>query len=222
LQKTSVDNYIYTEHLVLKIKDLYNIKQNYDWHFEELIRIYMPLINSSCRKVYSKLKAKATFNEIKSKIVEIFFESILRYEPSYRYGEQKPDKIENKNFTYVYFSNYLKRKLPWDLLRIYQPTRLEYDDLSGPINIELSSPMQANIKDTSIDHPVTENFIHLCQQMQKHLSDDLMADIMMLTFGYGYKNNELAYFFDISQLKAHQAIASIKTFWKINRDLMDD
>lgn len=213
---------MYIEYLVVKIKELYSKKENYEWYFDQLIEMYNPLIVASTKKVYNKFKLRVSFLEIKVKILEIFFESVLRYEPKFHDNDK-----EVKNFTYVYFCNYLKRKLPWDLMRLYKPTKIEHDDLQiDPRHVELNltkdnSDIQKHLE-YSEKQPISDNFIQLCRLAQRQLNNDLLSDIMILHFGYGYKVKEIAAFFSISSTKVHNSLSSLKKFWKQNSELIND
>lgn len=223
MKKTPVNNYQYLEFLVRKIKVLHKEKVNFDWYFDQLIALYNPLIQSSARKIYKKFKSRVSFLEVRDKIVVLFFDSILRYEPNFS------DKTKDtNNFTYVYFSNYLKRKLPWDLMRLYQPTKIEHDDLSvDPRHVELdhskaNPELQKKFVYTNTNlRPISENFIYLCKHANKELYSDFLADVMILHFGYGYKNNEIASFFETTPLKIHNALGELKKYWKANQELIN-
>lgn len=223
INKTSVSNYDYIEYLVTKIKLLHASKSNYDWYFEELIRLYYPLIQSTSQKVYQKLKNVLTFGELKSRIINLFFIGIIRYDPKYNNDENK----DSKDFTYVYFSSYLKKFLPWEVMRISRPSKIEEDDLSiDPRHIELNlnKPTKEISKrlvyDSASEHPISDNFISLCRMTQKETSNDLLSDTMILHYGYDFKNREIAEMLGISQAKVGFLMLELKNFWSQNKELL--
>ena len=220
--KTAVTKYQYIEYLVCTIKFLHKEGKNFDWYFDELTLLYRPLIQVVTKRVYLKLRPRVNFSEIKIKVVEIFFDSILRYEPTFNDGTEH---CQNGNkFSYVYFSNYLKRKLPWDVMRLYKPTKIDYDDLSiNSKNVELnltnlSKEVQAKLEANNHTKPISDNFINLCKVTKKELKNDLLSDIMILHYGYDYKNNEIAKFFNITPLKVSNSLTEIKKFWEQNKE----
>ena len=221
--KKPVSNYDYIEYLVTKIKLLHATRKNYDWYFDELIRLYYPLIQSTSQKVYQKLKNKLTFTELKNRVINLFFIGIIRYDAGYN----NVDHVENKEFTYVYFSSYLKKFLPWEVMRLSRPSKIEEDDLSvDPRHIELNlnkpnKEISKNlVYNSASEHPISENFISLCRMTQKELANDLMSDVMILHFGYDFKNREIAEMLGVSQAKIGTIMLELKNFWAQNKDLL--
>lgn len=218
--KTPVSKYFYIEMLVKKIKHNYDNKLQYDWFFDELIKLYGPLINSASKKLYKKFKTKIKFNDVRSKVTALFFEAIRRYNPQYKEG------ADVDKFKYVYFSSYLNKFLPWEIMRISKPVKIDYDDLViDTRNVEFESSLKNSEvvkKLVSKDDftPISENFISLCRFAQKELRNDLMADIMMLHYGYDYKNLEIAKILVVSEAKVASSISHLKKFWQSHKDLL--
>ncbi len=218
--KTPISKYQYLEILVIKIKECHKGKENFEHYFEELVFLFTPLINSSTRKIYNKFKSYVSFHEIRAKILSILFETIIRYEPNYK------DKDKSTvDFTYVYFNSYLKSKLKWDLLRLYQPTRAAYDDMCvDPRNIELNNTCVRDEAQEKLQYvstcPVSENFIFLCQKVAKDIGNDFVADVMLLHYGYGYKNTQIAKLYEVSSVKVSQALDELRRYWTDNKELL--
>lgn len=222
MPKKLITNYKYLQFLVDKIKLLNKENKDYDWYFEELITIYSPLIQSMTRKAFNKFKSDVSFNEVKSRVIELFFDTILKYEAKYK----NTDKVSTDNFDYVYFSNYLKRKLPWDLMRLYKPSKPDYDDFAAdPRHVTLDYHKYPEIEHSSYytsvgDKPISDNFISLCRMVKKELKNELLGEIMLLKFGYDFKNDEIALFLGITPLKVSATLNELKKYWAVNKEYL--
>lgn len=219
MDKIAVSNYQYLELLVRKIKSLHYENKDYNWYFDELLLLYNPLVQSSTRRVYNKFKSNVNFIDIKLKVIEILFDTILRYEPTFT--DNGKHCKDGDNFKFVYFSNYLKRKLNWDLMRLYKPTRIDYDDLCyNPKFVEFTSCHNTTLVCDNEAPMISENFIFLCKKAQKDLQNDVLSDTMMLQYGYGYKPSEIAEFFGTTSLKIHAYLAELKKYWLHNKEAL--
>lgn len=221
VKKTPINKYDYIELLVIKIKTLYDAGQEYDMYFEELLALFFPLITNISRKLYNKCKGEISSQEIKSRVIGLIFLAIIRYNPKYKMGENK------KKFTYVYFSSYLKKFIPWEVMRILKPPRIDYDDLHpDPRNVELNlnHPVKEVSKrliyNSSTEHPISENFISLCKLARKDLKSDILGDIMILVYGYGFKNREVSEMLNINEHRIGALLSELKKFWKANAELL--
>jgi hypothetical protein len=202
----------------MKIKECHKNGEPFEDYFDELVLLFTPLINASTKRVHNKFKSYVSFHEIRSKIISILFQSIIKYDPNFK------GKDENtKDFTYVYFSSFLKGKLRWDLVRLYKPSRAAYDDLCvDPRNIELNNTSVKDEAQQKLQYvnscPVSDNFIYLCQKVAKAVSNDFVADVMLLHYGYGYKNNEIAKLYEVSSVKVSQALDELRRYWTDNKE----
>ncbi len=222
MDRTSLTRFQYIQYLVYKIKDLHKLNKNYDFYFNELIKMYSPLINMVSKNVQKKYQINITFTEIKTKVIELVFLALIRFD--IEYNDRKEDV---KGFDTVYFSKYLKNTLPWEVLRIIRPNKVEYDEYAtDPKFKEFDvNKLPKKIKEKLIhnevaNHPISDNFINLCRLMKNELKSDLLGDIMMLNFGYAYKNHEISKILGISQARVGVCVLQIKNFWKENKDLL--
>ncbi len=222
--KIPVSNYQYISYLVYNIKKLHAEKKDYDWYFNQFLTIYFPLIQSNTTKVHKKLKAKVPFVDVKTKVIEALFLAILKYKIKYTDESKHAD-----GFEHVYFSKYLNVKLPWDIMRLYRPTKVIRDDFSiDPRHIELNlKKLNTEVQDRFECHnvqldPISDNFVSLCCLAHKKLKNDVLSDIMFLHFGLDYRNSEIAELFNMSQLKVSLSLGELKKFWAKNKDLLID
>jgi len=222
MQRKSVTKYKYISWLVDKFKEVHKENGNIDWYFDELVTIYEPLLFSVCKKVYNRKGVNVTFIEVKTRVFEVFFKSIIDYESNYK--DKGLQTSDGKKFNYVYFSSYLKRKIPWDALRLIKPPKVEYDDLSiDSRHVELdmnncNPELQKKLEYTGEVVPISPNFISLCRMAQKELKSDIYGDVMILYFGYNYKNSELAQLLNCSPQKISLALSDLKKFWRANKE----
>lgn len=205
------------------IKRLHAEGKNYDWYFAQFTYIYYPLIQFNTTKVHKKLK-NIPFIDVKTRVIECLFLAILQYKITFTEGA---DHV--KGFEHVHFSRYLNVKLPWDIMRIYKPTKIVNDDFStDPRNIELNvKKLNTEVQDKFECHdaqldPISDNFVSLCCLAHKQLKNDLLSDIMFLRFGCDYKSSEIATLCNISQIKVSQGLDALKKFWIKNKDLIMD
>lgn len=222
IEKTAISRYIYIEVIVSKIKYLYSKNKPYDWYFDELLKMFTPLITNLTRKLYSKSRGEISSQEIRARVVSLIFIAVIRYDPKYNISKEK-----NNNFTYVYFSSYLKNFIPWEVMRILNPPKMDYDDLlPDPRNVELN--LNHPVKEVSkrliynpaTEHPISENFINLCKFCKVETKSDLIADCMMLQFGYGFKNKDIAKMLGLTEYKIGFIILELKKFWRENSELL--
>ena len=222
MQRKLATKYKYISWLVDKFKEVHSAGGNIDWYFNELVSIYEPLLFSVCKKVYNRKGINVTFEEVKTRVFEVFFKSILDYESNYK--DKGLQTSDGRKFSYVYFSSYLKRKIPWDALRLINPPKVEYDDLSiDPRHVELdmnncNPELQRKLEYTGEVIPISANFISLCRMAQKELKSDIYGDVMILYFGYNYKNSELAKLLNCSPQKISLALSDLKKFWRSNKE----
>lgn len=159
------------------------------------------------------------FVDLRFKILTILFNTIITYDPKFR----NKNVIENKDFTYVYFSNYLKRKLPWDLYRIYKPTKIEYDDLmidKRHVEFDVNKVNLSYINDGQ--RPITEDFIYLCRLINKHKYDDLFGEIMMLRYGYDYNSIKIAKLLQVRKKCVEKYLEQLIDFWRENKEYLGE
>jgi hypothetical protein len=218
MQKKLITKFEIIALLVNKIKELHKSKQSYDWYFERLANIYSPLIHTYCKKLLSKNIQNVNYIEIKTRILEILLDAVLKYNRSYNENNNPTE-----SFNHVYFSNYLKRKLPWDCWRINNPIKVEYDDNvidSRHVELDFNNPeIQDKLQHYHIlEKPISDNFISLCRLTKKSLCSDVCADAMMLQFGYGFRNSEIAKLFNCSPERVCLSLIEVKEFWKNNKD----
>lgn len=220
--KIPVSNYQYISYLVVNIKRLHAEGKNYDWYFDQFLIIYFPLIQSNTTKVHKKLKNRIPFVDVKTKVIEALFLAILKYNVTFSDASKS-----TADYTRVYFSRYLNSKLPWDIMRLYKPTKVEYDDFSvDPKHVELNlKKLNTEVQDRFECHnvqldPISNNFVSLCCMTQKQLKNDFISDIMFLHFGCDYRNSEISKLFDVSQLKISLGLNELKKFWVKNKDLL--
>ena len=219
MQKKSFTKYQYIEFVVDRIKKLHEKDEDIDWYFNEFTTLYSPLIFKTCKKLRAKTKKSTSLVEAKTRVIEWLFDAILRYDNKYVDSSKKP----NKKFNKVYFSQYLKTKLGWDLHRSLNPSKPDYDDVGiNPKYVELDLKYNNYIKDKFIYTPVkylSENFIGLCRLAQKRLKDDICSDVMMLHYGYDFKTNEIAKMLKCQPKKVSFVLNRLKTFWSEHDNL---
>lgn len=218
MQRKSITEYEYIEFLVNRIKEDHKKGLPSDWCFNELSTRYSPLIFKLCKRLKTKMKTM-TISEAKIRIMEWMFDAILRYDESYT--DKKKDF--NSKFDKVYFSQYLKTKLGWDLHRFLHPSKPDYDDFNyNPKFVALDLKNNNLVAEKFLYVPVkslSDNFIALCRETQKTLKDDSCGDIMMLHFGYDFKIQEIASMLELPAKKVGSLLAKIKAFWSEERNL---
>lgn len=223
-KRIAVTKFQYISYLVNEIKQLHDNNQDYNWYFNELVELYNPLIRSACKKVYEKLRDNRDYQELRTRVLEIFFDAIIKYKKTFKDGRNA------NSFKHVYFGSYLKGKLPWDLMRLVTPPKVEYDEItmdhrnmeldlencSNEVEFKLSTEKSIG----KVTKPLSDNFISLCRIIQKQLRSDMIADVMILFYGYGYKNREIAQMLNCSPQKVSIAISEIKKFWRENKEII--
>lgn len=229
--KTPITKYDYIAFLVRRIQENHISKQSVDWYFDEFCIMYAPLIYKTCRKVKNKV-SYFYINEIRSRVLEIMFDIILRYDSKFNdkssLNNDNGDSKNNKKFNGIYFSKYLKGRLKWDVYRVLKPPKIEYDDMhinTNSVQLNLNSPElieKFKCEPTYACNPISNNFISLCRMVGKILQDDICADVMFLCYGYGDRPRNIAKALDCDVKKVNHALFKLKQFWleKNNLELL--
>lgn len=219
MERRSITKFKFIGLLIKNIQDKIKDNERYDWYFGQLIQIYKPFIIIETRKIYSKLKYVATYQEIKTRVLEFLLESVIKYKLNYT-----SNICNNKNFDHVYFSNYLKKRMPWERSRFMNPSKVENSDIIiNSVNVELDETdinVIVKSRKTFQESPISSNFISLCRMLQRHLKNDIYADVMMLYYGYGCKNREISKLLHCSPRKVSQSLIKIKDFFRSRSDLL--
>lgn len=219
VKRTTISKYDYINGLIRKIKELQSTGQTYDVYFDELTVLYSPLIHSTCRKIMLGLrKTNYSMQDVKVRVMEILFDAIVRYNDHFTDKSKHPKK--GQKFDRVWFSSYLKAKLPWEIRRILIPARCERDDMHltprpADESLEANEDLQKTLLVEDKPIGISANFISLCRFAQKGLKDDLASDIMMLKFGYSYKDREMARLVGANKKRVKLAQGQLKHFWQL-------
>lgn len=214
MPKKSVTKYKYIEFLVTKIKRCHKNNEKFDEYFDELITLYSPLIYRICKRVRAKCETNLQIPEIRLRVIESVFDAILRYTDGYEDGREN-----SKGFDKIYFSQYLKIKLGWDVHRYLNPTKIEHEDSKNQKYVDIDKTDVYETLSYIPTKPISDNFISLCRLAQKKIKDDLCADYMMLNFGYDFKNSELASVFAVNSRELAPIDKKLKDFWKEEQNL---
>lgn len=219
-KRKSVTKFEYISALVSETKRLYNEGKDYNWYFEELLLVYRPLISSICGKIYNRHKLNRNAQDIRTRVEEQFFYAILKYKSSY----SDPDSTsQSGKFKQVYFSTYLKGKLPWDVMRLMNPPKVEHDELAIDSrhveldihnNDEIVNKLSTKQSVGKVTKSISDHFISICRYCGKQLKDDISADVMMLHYGFGFKNKEIAELLGCSPQKISMVLINLNNFWK--------
>lgn len=209
--KKPIDNFKYVNLLVLRIKDFAKKGKNYDFYFDELVKLHWPFLNSQMKKVYYKLPVETRdYILVKNRLLEMFFQTIMKYEPKFT-----NDQKDVKGFTGMYFGAYLKSAMAWDLVRMAKPNKIETDDFAlDKRNVELI----IDVEDQKQVRPISDNFISLCRKIHKDEQDEDLSDIMILLYGYNWKDKEIYKALDLRPNEYKDAVQDINSFWKQNSD----
>ena len=222
MQRKSLTNFEYIALLVDNIQRAAMLNQPTDFYFDELEVIYASLLKSTTFKIVKhaqsrNLQYKDVFNLVRG----IFYRIILRYSTEFKNAKNK------SNFTVVYFSNYLKQTMGWEVFRLLNPIKPESDDLEKNLHhmYDLHPMIQADsdkLEDVQTPSGVTLNFINMCNFLRTKMKSDLHADVMFLIYGYCLKFNEVARLLEVPPAKISKTNAEIKDFWLENKEQLKE
>jgi ribosomal protein S17E len=213
MKKKPIDNFKYVNLLVLKIKAYAKENKDYDFYFNELVTLHWPFLNAQMKKVYYKLPLETReYTVVRARLLEMFFEIILKYEPKFTDNEEN-----KKNFTGIYFGTYLKAAMNWSIHRMSHPNKIETDDFAlDKRNVELI----IDVEDKKIQHPISDNFISLCRKVHKDLNNEDLSDIMMLLYGYNWKEKDICKALGIKSSELKSKVSRLNKYWRENADLI--
>lgn len=217
MQRRSITNFEYIALLVDRIQHAAYINESVDFYFDELEHIYSSLLKSTTYNIVKQSRSKnLTYKDVFNLVRGIFYKIILRYNSEFTNAKKKA------GFTTVYFSNYLKRTMDWEVYRLLHPIKPESDDLEKNLHHVDLHPMihsdSTELEDIQTPTGVTQNFINMCNFIRIKLQSDLHADIMFLIYGYCLKFNEVAKLLNLPAAKISKVNNEIKAFWLENKD----
>lgn len=217
MQRKSITNFEYIALLVDRIQHAAYTDEATDFYFEELEQIYSSLLKAATYNIVKQSRSRnLTYKDVLNLVRGIFYKIILRYNSEFTNSKNKT------GFTTVYFSNYLKRTMDWEVYRLLHPIKPESDDLEKSLHHVDLHPLihsdSTELEDIQTPTGVTQNFINLCNFIRIRLKSDLHADIMFLLYGYSLKFNEVSKLLDIPAAKISKINNEIKSFWFENKD----
>jgi len=214
--RKSITNFEYIALLVSHIQHAAYTNEVTDFCFDELERIYASLLKATTYTLVKQSHCKnLTYKDVLNLVRGIFYKIILRYNSEFTNAKNKT------GFTTVYFSNYLKRTMDWEIYRLLHPIKPESDDLEKSLrHVDLQPLIHSDsVELADIQEPtgVTQNFINMCNFIRTRLQSDLHADIMFLLYGYSLKFNEISKLLEIPATKISKINNEIKLFWIENK-----